>query len=125
MRYAVMLGWGIVIYAVMFLLWTSLVTYELSTGPLSAIIRIVGLIAVTAIAGRALRMHSWADILPYSIGWAIMVGTFDALLVVPFSGWQIYSDWNVLFGYALVVIVPLFSSLQMNEILARPFTQNR
>lgn len=110
MKYGKLLGWGIVIYAVVFLAWTGFLTYGVVEGYTPFILNLVVLLAVTYIAGRTLHLPSWSDIMPYSIGWAIVVMILDTVFVVPFSGWTIYSDWHVWLGYALVVIVPLFTS---------------
>ena len=74
--------------------------------------RLVGLfilIAVAVTAGRALHVHSWHDILPYSLGWGILMAVLDGFMTVPFAGWQVFADWNVWFGYCVVAIAPLLS----------------
>lgn len=111
MKYGVYLGWGIVIYAVMFLLWSGFVTYGFAGNIVSRLLGLAVLITVATIAGRSLRLHAWHDILPYSLAWAIVVGLLDMVLSVPFGGWQIYADWNIWIGYVLVALVPLFAPL--------------
>jgi len=109
MRYSQLVGWGIVIYAVAFLAWTGFLTYGIVEGYLPIGLNIAVLVAVASIAGRALRLPRWSDIVPYSIGWAIIVLLLDAVFAVPFAGWEIYYDWHVWAGYILVVVVPLFA----------------
>ncbi len=109
MKIGALLGWGIVIYAIMFLTWSGLVTYGLIEGIFPKLLSLFVLVVVSLIAGRSLRFNSWRDILPYSFAWGIAMIALDAVFSVPFSGWAIYADWNVWFGYALVVIVPLFA----------------
>lgn len=111
MKFGALLGWGIVIYAVMSLLWSGLVIYGVSSGLLSLFFRVCVLILVTSIAGHSLHFYSWKDILPYSIFWAIMMGALDAVYTVPFSGWSIYGDWYLWVGYGLVALVPLLTPL--------------
>ncbi len=111
MKFGALLGWGIVIYAVMSLAWSGLVIYGLAGTLVSRILVLCVLIIVTSIAGRSLRYHSWKDILPYSAFWAVMMGLFDGVYTVPFAGWAIYGDWNLWVGYALVAVVPLFTPL--------------
>ena len=108
-KYGALLGWGVVIYAVMFLAWSLFVTYGFVEGVLPRIAGLLTLIAVALSAGRSLRMATWKDILPYAFGWTLIVIAFDMLLSVPFTGWQLFTDWNVWVGYALVVIVPILS----------------
>ncbi len=115
MKYGALLGWGIVIYAIMSLAWSGLVIYGLVGGYFSVIFRLLILIIVTTIAGRSLRLYSWSDILPYSACWALTMGLLDAVYAVPFATWALYADWSVWAGYGLVAVVPLFSPLLLRR----------
>ena len=115
MKYGALFGWGIVIYAVMSLAWSGLVIYGLIGGLSSLIFRLCVLILVTTIAGRSLRLHSWPDVLPYSLCWALTMGVLDAVFAVPFSGWVLYADWSLWVGYGLVAVVPLFTPLLLRR----------
>jgi hypothetical protein len=108
-KYGLLFGWGIGIYAVMFLLWSAFITYGFVEGAAPRIAGLVALLIVAIAAGRSLHAHSWKDILPYSIVWGIMMALFDLILSTPLTGWQLYSDWNVWVGYLLVALFPLFS----------------
>jgi hypothetical protein len=109
LRIGVLLGWGITIYAIMFLVWSAFVTYGFVEGVAPRLLGFLVLLVVGATAGRSLRVRSWRDILPYSFVWGIMMFILDAIMTVPFTGWYIYSDWNVWIGYALVVLAPLLA----------------
>ena len=111
MKYGALLGWGIVIYAVMSLLWSGLVIYGMADSLLSLALRLCVLIFIAVIAGRSLRFHSWQDVFPYSVFWAATMALLDAVYTVPFSGWSIYADWRLWVGYALVAIIPLLAPL--------------
>jgi hypothetical protein len=111
MKYGAYVGWGIVIYAVMFLLWSGFVTYGFAGNIVSRVAGLIVLISIATIAGRALRLPRWQDILPYSLAWGVVVGLLDMALSVPFGGWEIYADWNIWVGYLLVVVVPLFAPM--------------
>src|SRR3989344_5835362 len=102
LRIGALLGWGIVIYAIMFLLASVFATYGFVEGITPRILSLVVLIATSVIAGRALKAHTWSDILPYSLSWGIVVAIIDGIMLLPFGGWQIYANWSVWFGYALV-----------------------
>lgn len=110
MKFGALFGWGVVIYAVMFLVWSGFVTYGFIDGLAPKITSLIVLIGVTIIAGQSLRFTSWSDILPYSISWAVIMILLDGVFSVPYSGFSLYLDPNVWFGYAIVVIAPLFSS---------------
>ncbi len=109
MKYLSVIGWGIVIYAVMYLAWSGLVLYGMTAGVLPRLLALLVLIGTATIAGRALPYRSWKDILPHSFVWALIIILLDAVYTVPYTGWQLYADWNVWVGYALVCFVPLLA----------------
>ncbi|HVU75438.1 MAG TPA: hypothetical protein VHD38_01195 [Candidatus Paceibacterota bacterium] len=102
------LVWGVVIYSMMYLLWSGFLIYGFTGAP-SRIIGLVALVILSIIAGRALRLSTWKDVLPYSIAWAVLIGIFDAVFSVPYTGWYLYTDWSLWVGYGLVVVVPLLA----------------
>ena len=119
-RFWALLGWGIVIYALMFLLWSVFVTYGFVEGLLPRVIGFLVLVALGIIAGRALRVHTWRDALPYSLSWGIMMAVFDTVLTAPFTGWHLFFGWSVWLGYATIVIAPLLAFYPIVErFLAR------
>lgn len=106
MHVRALLGWGIVIYAVLYLVWAGLVIHGLSGSFIARIIVLATLIAVAGIATRALRLSTERDIAPYAIGWVFVAAALDAVFVVPTEGWGIYSNWNLWVGYILLFCVP-------------------
>lgn len=107
LRWKAIIGWGAAVYAAMFLLWSFFVKYGFVEGFLPNTIGVTLLILVLIIAARSLHFSSWQDILPYSVGWAIIVAILDILLTVPFTGWAIFAHPRVLLGYTLILLVPL------------------
>lgn len=104
-------GWGTVIYAVMYLLWSGLALYGIE-GLTGVVIRILVLLLLTRIVARALNATSWTAVMPYSLSWALFAALFDALFLVPLTGYELYASWNVWLGYALVAVLPLLAPLQ-------------
>jgi len=104
-----LLGWGIVIYAVMFLLWSLFLTYGFVEGVLPRVVGLFALVVTTFVAGRSLRASSWQDILPYSLAWGVTMAILDAIVNVPYAGWQIFADWSIWLGYAVVVVGPMLA----------------
>lgn len=109
MRYGALFGWGIVIYAVMYLITSGLVVYGVVGGILAILFKFAGLIVTPAIAGRSLNFSSWKDIAPYSASWAIIVALLDAVFWFPYAGFAMYFSWGVWFGYALIFLVPIIA----------------
>jgi hypothetical protein len=108
MRYGSLVGWGIVIYAIMFLVWNGLVQHGVIGVP-ARIVLLLTLVIAATIAGRSLNFFSAKDILPYSFSWMIVIALLDAVYSVPSAGWLLYTDWNIWVGYILVVAVPLLA----------------
>ncbi len=118
MSYSKLLGWGVVIYAVMYLLVAALSIYQ--AGPmLVRLLAAATLIVLASIAGHSIRRRSAWDILPFALVWTLEVAALDAVMSVPFSGWQLYLDWNVWVGYSLVFVVPLISVSLSRRLSAR------
>lgn len=101
------LGWGIVIYAIVYLAWNGFAIYGFTQGILPRLCELAVLVCVAAAAGHALGFRSWKDILPYSCGWALIAIGLDAIFILPFSGVQMYANLNIWIGYALVALLPL------------------
>lgn len=124
MKYGLLVGWGIVIYAVMFLAWSGLAMYGL-VGTLSRAFLLILLVVLTAIAGRSLRLSLWTDIAPYSVLWAIIMALFDSIFIVPYGGWDIiFNDPSLWVGYAVVVIVPLIAPKMYALLETSPTTHD-
>lgn len=110
MKYGALFGWGIVIYAILALVSSSLVMYGFMGTLGGNILTLVAFVIVALVAGHALRFHSWKDILPYSLGWMCIMIALDAVFYVPLIGWELYTSLNSWFWYGLVACVPLFAS---------------
>jgi hypothetical protein len=108
MKYGALIGWGIVIYAVVYLVWSALLIHGLADGYFARFASLLALIVTAVVAARSLRVSTWKDMLPYSIAWVAVVALCDAIVSVPFTGWQLYADWNIWVGYILVLAVPVF-----------------
>ena len=102
-------GWGIAVYAVMYLAVAMLALYGLAPSFLARTLALIILISLATMAGLSLKRHAARDILPYSLIWTLEVMGLDGLMSMPNTGLSIYLDWNVWVGYALVLIVPLFT----------------
>lgn len=106
MKLHALLGWGIVIYAVLALVWSGLVLHGISGNILARGIVLAALVVTTALATRMLRLNSERDIAPYAFGWVIVAIALDAVFAVPTAGWGMYSDWNLWVGYIILLAVP-------------------
>ncbi len=101
------LGWGVVLYAVMFLLSRMLATYGYDEGILPLAASTVALIALSCIAIRSLRPHTMHDMIPHVVVWIFVAVLIDSILMVPVFGWEMFMAGSVWLGYAFLAIVPL------------------
>lgn len=108
MRARLLVGWGISIYAIIYLAWQGLALYGLLGGWPGRVLLLMILLGIVSIAAESLHLRSYREMLPYSFGWLAIVLVFDAVFIVPLSGWSVYTDPNAWVGYALVFFVPLF-----------------
>lgn len=109
MKFGTLLGWGVVIYAVVALVSTGTLIYGYAGSLFASAAQLLVLVATAWVAGRSLRHSSWKDVLPYSVGWALIAAVLDALYVVPITGWGLYTAWQQWVGYGLIVVVPLIA----------------
>lgn len=102
-----MIGWGVLIYAVLDLSWAGFTLYGLGFFPLGPLLQLSVLTIITTAATRSLGFYLWPDVLPYSITWAGVAISLDIIYKVPFIGWSFFSDWTLWVFYSLIVIIPL------------------
>lgn len=108
-KYGALIGWGVVIYAVVTLAGSALALYGFS-GTLTALFaQLLVLIIAATVAGRSLRYRLWADMVPYSLSWTVIAILLDGMFNVSFLGWDTYADWKLWVGYGLVAVIPLLA----------------
>jgi hypothetical protein len=56
-----------------------------------------------------MAQQSYADMLRHSALWLAIAVLLDILITVPFAGWQIFAQWNVWLGLALILTAPLLA----------------
>jgi len=115
MKVGALFGWGIVIYALLSLVWSGMNVYGWVEGALPLVAEIITLVIVCMWAGSSLKFQTWKDILPYSIGWALIAALLDAIFIVPIAGWNYFSDVSVWGGYFLIALIPLFSTFLLRR----------
>lgn len=100
-------GYGVVLYACMYLAWALLGTYGVVGTAMARTILLLVLLASTLVAARSLRLYSARDILPFSLSWVVTIGAIDALFALPSGNWGVFADPNLWIGYLLVLLAPL------------------
>jgi len=121
MNYKKLIGFGVMIWAVAFLVMAGLIAYQLGNSIIAAVITWIAVAVAAYLCGRNLALNSKAQMLKYSVSWVIIGLILDALFTVPFTGWTIFQSWEVWIGYVLVIAAPLLAV--KNQPLSYPQTQ--
>ena len=102
-----LIGWGIVIYAVAYLLAGIEQIYGLSGTTLGLVLTFLNLGIVAGVAGNSIRHSNWHDLLPYVFSWLCIVATLDSLLATPLTGWSFFLEPSIWIGYGIIAVVPI------------------
>lgn len=109
MNYKKLIGYGLLIWVVAYLIACVFVAYKASDGLLAKVVILVAVIVAALFAGRKVKPNSVTNALKYSVSWLVIALLMDCLLTVPFTGWQIFASWDMWVGYAIVALAPLVS----------------
>lgn len=100
-------GYGIILYAVMYLAWGLFAAYGFAGTQIARLGLFLVLIASTAIAARSLRYSSLRDSMLFVIAWLATIAVLDALFAGANGTWSIFADPNLWIGYLLVLGTPI------------------
>ena len=110
MNYKKLFGFGVLIWAVAYLVATAFVAYKMGESLLAQIVITLAVIAASCFCGWALELNSVKEILKYSASWLVIAFVLDLILTVPFTGWRIFYSWELWAGYLAILLVPLLSA---------------
>lgn len=100
-------GFGVVIWLVMFALVSALVGFDISTNSMWIAI---GTAAVAGIASYVAAMYTKVEnmwvALAYGASWVVVGVVLDVLISARFNA-DIFTQWQYWVGYALVLLAPL------------------
>lgn len=100
-------GYGIILYALMYLAWALLGTYGLA-GTLAGRAALLAVLVIsTALATRSLGTHNLRDTMPHAISWLVVIAALDCAFAAPNGSWSIFANPNLWLGYLLVLGTPL------------------
>ena len=109
MNYKKVIGYGALIWAIVYLVATVFVAYKMTGTLLSQVVVLLVLAAAVFFASQKSNFVSRSDALKYALGWIIVGFILDLILTIPFTGWQFYLSWEMLLGYLLGLVVPQFT----------------
>jgi len=109
MNYKKLFGYGVAVWATAYIVATVLMIYGLFDNVIAKAILVLIVASAAYLAGRNINSDSIISVLKYSVVWLIMALILDAIITVPFTGWGLFTQWNVWVGYAVILLVPLFA----------------
>ncbi len=103
-----LIGFGALIWAVAFVVISGFIAFDV--GAESTLVKastLLALVLITLLLAKNLGVGSAKEMLQYSIVWLIIVLILDMVVCVRFTGWELLTQWNVIVGYLVILLVPL------------------
>jgi len=102
------LGFGVLIWDVIFITDAVLKTFEILPSLIMQTIFIV-IAIITFLLSENLNIHSEKTIFKYGVAWAIVIIALDTMVATCCLGWNSFSQYNAWINYAIVVFMPIFT----------------
>jgi len=103
-----LLGFGVLIWDVVFITDAVLKTFEILPSLIMQTIFIV-ITMITFLLSENLNIHSEKKIFKYGITWAIVMILLDVMVAISCLGWESFSQYNTWINYAIVAFMPIFT----------------
>jgi len=115
-----LLGFGVLIWDVVFITDAVLNTFEILPSLIMQTIFIV-IAMITFLLSENLDIASEKKIFKYGISWALVMILLDAMVSVCCLGWDSFYQYNTWINYAIVVFMPIFTvRINKNKKKERP-----
>jgi len=108
MNYKKLIGYGVLIWVIVFAVVSAFIAFGVSSDNL--FVNLVSLIAIIIAAwflARNLKVKSQKEMVKYSLVWLAITVILDLAISIQFTGLELMAKWHVLLGYLLILIVPL------------------
>ena len=102
------LGFGVLIWDVVFITDAVLKTFEILPSLIMQTIFIV-VAMITFLLSENLDIYSEKKIFKYGVAWAAVMILLDAMVSTCCLGWGSFSQYNTWINYAIVVFMPIFT----------------
>ena len=103
------LGYGALIWVVVYLLVMLLYAYHAYGALWSRAITIIAAAAIAGWAGRKVGEFSIGPMFGVALGWVVVGLVLDLIFTIPYSGFGLYAMWDYWAGYCAVLIAPLIT----------------
>jgi hypothetical protein len=110
MNYKKLIGFGILLWIIAFAIASVFVGAK-AIDSIAAKISVPLVVGIAAFfAGKNLKLKSIPETLKYSVAWIVIGILLDMAVTVPFTGWEIFAEWNVWLGYFFVLTAPILAT---------------
>lgn len=106
-----LIGWGVVVYAVVQFAWRLLSVYGFTGSTEGNIALTVVILAVSASASLGAKVQSFREAAVCACGLVLTVAFFDWILYYPFYGPVMYASVSLWLGYLAVAVPPFVMAL--------------
>lgn len=110
MNYKKLIGFGILIWVTAFVTASLFVAFNKIDSIAAKIIVPLAVGTAVFFVSKNLNLNSTKSAFKYSAAWIIIGLLLDVVITVPFTGWEIFTKWNVWLGYFLILIVPVLTA---------------
>ena len=100
------IGWGVVIYAIVQLFGNMFRLFVFATGFGNVYVLYIIIVATTIGVAYAAGTQNFSESVRYGIGWVMVVWFFDWLIYFQIQGIAMYQDPRLWLGYLLVAVSP-------------------
>ena len=110
------LGFGVLIWDVVFITDAVLKTFEIFPSLITQIVFIV-ITIITFLLSENLEINSEKDIFKYGVAWAMVMIFLDVTVASCCMGWRSFYLYNTWINYAIVIFIPILTiRIKQNKI---------
>lgn len=108
MNYKKLIGYGVLIWVIVFAVVSAFIAFDIPSDNLFVnLVSLIAIIIATWFLAKNLKVKTQKEMIKYSLAWLIIAIILDLIVSVQFTGFGLFGRWHVLFGYLLILIVPL------------------
>jgi len=107
------IGFGILIWVVAFMVISVFIGFKVSTDSVAVkIITILSVFVATLLIAKNLKPSTQVKAITIGIIWGAVGFVLDVIITTRFTGMSVFSQWNILLGYLLIILTPLLAVKQ-------------